>query len=253
MDMEVINSELQKLVSSDTKMISDPRHRLYTLLTIIDVDIPASVCNSIEKIILCERVKSLSLIDIITPNNINNINNINNTKNSIHLYKGDITVLEVDAIVNAANSGMLGCFDPTHKCIDNIIHSKAGPRLRMECRDIIKGCNGRKNKILVTNAYCLPSKYIIHVAGPIYHHSKDQSRDLSNCYSICLEIARKYNLKSIAFCCISTGLYGYPKNEAARIAIYTVRGWLKLTKYPINVIFDVFTEDDYQIYKSILF
>jgi len=272
MDIEAINFELQKLVSIDTRMIVDQRYRLYTLLTIINVDIPDNICDNIEQIIFQERLKSISLKEIITTNNSIrlyrddtteleqiilqedpksvSLKEIIITNNPIHLYRGDITNLEVDMIVNAANPEMLGCFNPSHKCIDNVIHSKAGPRLRMECRNI---CNGRKNnKTLITKAYCLPSKYIIHIVGPIYDQNKDQSGDLSYCYSVCLEIARKYNLSSIAFCCISTGFYGYPKEKAAKIAISTVRGWLMLTKYPINIIFDVFTEEDYQIYKFLL-
>lgn len=240
LEIGTINDKLQELVPSNTSMIMDKRKRLYTLLTLIDVDIPNYLCDAIDKIILSEcndyiYIKSIPII-----------------KGRFRLYRGDITKLEVDVIVNAANSKMLGCFNPSHKCIDNIIHSKAGPRLRMECRKIMNKCNTRDNKALITRAYCLPSKYIIHIAGPIYDSCKDQSTDLANCYLACLNIARVNCLRSIAFCCISTGLYGYPKEDAAKIAICTTKQWMKQKNYEIDIVFNTFTDEDTQIYKSLL-
>src|SRR5687768_8808657 len=136
MDIGTINYQLQQLVPTNTRPIINEQDRLYNLLTLIDVDIPDYLCKAIDNIISseCNDYISIKCIPI--------------HKGRLYLYKGDITKLEVDVIVNAANDKMLGCFNPTHKCIDNIIHSKAGPRLRMECRKLMNKCNTRNNKAL---------------------------------------------------------------------------------------------------------
>lgn len=238
MDIGTINDKLQLLVSTDTKHITDKRERLYTLLTVIDIPITGSICDYIENIICRER---------LLPVTLNSITSYCSTGTpGIYLYKGDITNIAVDAIVNAANSAMLGCFNPKHKCIDNVIHSKAGPRLRMECRNIME--NNNISRAIITKGHCLPSKFVIHVAGPIYDKNKDQAKTLANCYSDCLTLAFKYRLGSIAFCCISTGLYGYPKDDAASIAIRVAKNWLSSHDNKMDIIFDVFSDEDYNIY-----
>lgn len=205
--------------------------KIQALLTLIDVDLPEELCRRIDKYLIDRRQPSKKLPDY-----------------NIMLYCGDITLLEVDAIVNAANKDMMGCYNPAHKCIDNVIHSKAGPRLRMECRQIIR--RGKLNPI-ITKGYCLPCKYVIHVAGPIYDPHEDNSKELADCYRKSLNLARKHNLKNIAFCCISTGLYGYPKREAAQVAINTVKSWMTENDYPLHVVFAVYTEEDKVIYKDL--
>ena len=170
----------------------------------------------------------------------------------IALFKGDITAMNADAIINAANSQMLGCFHPLHNCIDNAIHSAAGVQVRLACNDIMKGRQAENSEVIVTKAYNLPSRFIFHTVGPIvYGKVTGRNReDLKKCYTNCLEKAVGLKLKTIAFCCISTGVFGYPKEEAASLAVRAVK------EYPnragIKVIFDVFTEDDYEIYGRLL-
>lgn len=144
----------------------------------------------------------------------------------MYLWKGDISLLKVDAIVNAANSALLGCFFPLHECIDNVIHSNAGIQLRLECKKIIDGQKAPEKTGLakITSAYNLPSKYVIHTVGPIINGplTEDDCRLLSSCYLSCLKLADLHKLKSIAFCCISTGVYNFPNDIAANIAVDTV-------------------------------
>ena len=176
------------------------------------------------------------------------------------LWQGDITTLKVDAIVNAANSKLLGCFVPLHNCIDNVIHSSAGLQLREECNKIMEmqDRDEEVGKAKITSAYNLPSKYVIHTVGPaIPQGLKPSGKDceaLANCYKSCLEIATSYKLESLAFCCISTGVFNFPQKLAAEIAVKTVEDYLDLNETTLeNVIFDVFSDDDYSIYKDLLF
>lgn len=182
---------------------------------------------------------------------------INETKGKLMLWQGDITTLEVDAIVNAANSKLLGCFIPHHNCIDNVIHSAAGVQLRLECDRIMKtqGHDEEVGKAKITDAYNLPSGHVIHTVGPQIPSgsmpSKRDCDDLASCYRSCLEIASYNRLESIAFCCISTGVFNFPQDLAAQIAIKTVDEYLKSNETTLNhVIFNVFTDRDYLIYKE---
>ena len=168
--------------------------------------------------------------------------------------------MKVDAIVNAANSKLLGCFIPMHNCIDNVIHSAAGIQLRLDCDEIMKSQakDEEIGKAKITAAYNLPSKNVIHTVGPaIPQGSKPSDRDceaLAGCYRSCLEIADENQLESVAFCCISTGVFNFPKNLAAQIAIRTVEEYLDSNESGLKrVIFDVFDDDDYLIYKNLLF
>lgn len=177
-------------------------------------------------------------------------------KGGIALWQGDITRLSCDAIVNAANSALLGCFIPHHKCIDNAIHSRAGVQVRLDCSRIM-GLQGEPEPAgcaKITLGYNLPSKYIIHTVGPMVglSPSEENGRVLRNCYLSCLNVAREMELKSIAFCCISTGIFGYPNDEAAEIAVGAVKNWLMETGYGIKVVFDVFLDKDLAIYRDIL-
>ena len=185
---------------------------------------------------------------------------ITERKGKIRLWQGDITTLKVDAIVNAANSKLLGCFIPGHNCIDNVIHSSAGLQLREECNIIMKiqAKDEEVGKAKITGAYNLPSKYVIHTVGPQIPHGTKPSGEacdaLAGCYKSCLEIAEYNKLKSIAFCCISTGVFNFPQDMAAEIAVRTVENYFKNRKTDIDdVIFNVFTDKDYMIYKKELF
>lgn len=174
--------------------------------------------------------------------------------NGIALYKGDITTVNSDAIVNAANSAMLGCFCPNHGCIDNAIHTFAGVQVRLDCNDIMRGRKAENGEVIVTGAYNLPSRFIFHTVGPVVsgNVTEENKADLRKCYFNCLEKAAEMNLESIAFCCISTGVFGYPQEMAAALAVDTVKGYLRRSKRKLKVIFDLFTEKDYDIYRRIL-
>ncbi|WP_035811782.1 protein-ADP-ribose hydrolase [Jeotgalicoccus saudimassiliensis] len=175
----------------------------------------------------------------------------------LYIWQGDITTLKIEAVVNAANAEMLGCLIPNHNCIDNIIHTKAGAELRLECADIMKN-QGRKEAVgraKITSAYNLPSEYIIHTVGPVVQGGKVSPMKqelLAKCYRSCLELADENNIRSIAFCSISTGVFGYPKEEAAGTAVETVKQYLAETGSEIDVVFNVFGTDDLKIYENLL-
>ena len=174
----------------------------------------------------------------------------------IYLWCGDITTLKCDAIVNAANSQMLGCFCPNHGCIDNAIHTFAGVQLCLTCADLMKQqCHEEETgNAKITPAYNLPCRYVLHTVGPIVHGNltKKDKELLASCYQSCLELAERNGLKSIAFCCISTGEFHFPNDKAAQIAVETVKRYKEQTHSKIEVIFNVFKELDYNIYKELL-
>lgn len=174
----------------------------------------------------------------------------------IYLWQGDITTLRCDAIVNAANSQLLGCFCPCHGCIDNCIHTYAGVQLRLECARLMKrqGREEETGRAKITRAYNLPCKYILHTVGPIIQGrlTKRDEELLASCYRSCLELAVQNGVDSIAFCCISTGEFHFPNDRAAEIAVQTVRKFIQEKKSGIKVIFNVFKDLDYKIYRNLL-
>ncbi len=174
----------------------------------------------------------------------------------IYLWQGDITRLSTDAIVNAANSALLGCFVPCHGCIDNAIHSAAGVELRLECSHIMKEQKTEEpvGKAKLTKAYNLPCRYVLHTVGPMIFGevTEKDCEQLSDCYRSCLELAAAYQLKSVAFCCISTGEFHFPNEKAAEIAVQTVRDYQKKNQNSLEVVFNVFKDKDYQIYRRLL-
>lgn len=172
------------------------------------------------------------------------------------LWQGDITTLKADAIVNAANSALLGCFRPLHSCIDNIVNSRSGIQLRLFCYDRMskQGHEEPTGQAKITPAFNLPSKYILHTVGPIISGTvrKQDCEALASCYRSCLELAVKNNCQSIAFCCISTGEFHFPNEKAAEIAVQTVTSFLNAQEQNIRVIFNVFKDIDLRIYKKLL-
>ena len=172
------------------------------------------------------------------------------------LWRGDITRLRADAIVNAANSRLLGCFVPCHGCIDNAIHSAAGLQLREECRRIMaeQGRPEPNGRARLTEGYNLPARYVLHTVGPIVRGrvTGENRQELASCYRACLELAAEHGLHSVAFCCISTGEFRFPNREAAGIAVDTVTGFLRRNTSIQRVIFNVFQELDERIYRSLL-
>lgn len=181
------------------------------------------------------------------------LSDIPNVKENIKLWQGDITRLEIDAIVNAANSALLGCFVPLHNCIDNAIHSAAGLQLRDACNKISSG-NEPVGAAKITPAFNLPSKFVIHTVGPIIPPNRQPNQAEENllaaCYKSCLKIAVENNLRSIAFCCISTGEFHFPNKRAAEIAVATVKEFL--AENNLLVVFNVFKDIDAEIYREIL-
>lgn len=194
------------------------------------------------------------LQDITNQKGITDITDLQPIKNKIYLWQGDITTLKCGAIVNAANSEMTGCYQPCHNCIDNCIHTFAGVNLRLECAEIMQkqGFEEPTGQAKITSAYNLPCDYVIHTVGPIVQGKLTEKHCelLENCYQSCLELAMHNHIDSIAFCCISTGVFGFPKQEASEIAVKTVREFRK--NHSIKVIFNVFGDDDYEIYKKLL-
>ena len=188
-------------------------------------------------------------------NGVVDVNQLKYTDN-IALWQGDITRLNADAVVNAANNSLLGCFIPHHKCIDNVIHSRAGVQVRLDCSKIM-GAQGEAEPAgcaKITLAYNLPSKYIIHTVGPMVglRVTEDDRRVLRNCYLSCLNLAKEMKLHTVAFCCISTGIFSFPNDEAAAVAVGAVKNWLLETGYDMRIIFDVFLDKDFEIYKDVL-
>lgn len=185
---------------------------------------------------------------------ITRLSDLSPVKPQIYLWKGDITKLEVDGIVNAANSALLGCFYPCHGCIDNVIHTNAGIRLRLACQELMEtqGHPEPTGTAKITPAFQLPSKFVLHTVGPIVQGglTPQLEEDLRGCYRSCLELARENNLESMAFCCISTGEFHFPQKEACDIAVDTVETYLKEKNSTLKVVFNVFKEEDLRLYEE---
>ena len=174
----------------------------------------------------------------------------------LYLWQGDITTLKCDAIVNAANSGMTGCYIPNHRCIDNAIHTYAGVELRLACAELMEqqGHPEPTGQAKITPAFNLPCRYVLHTVGPIIDGrvTKEDKELLASCYRSCLELAAENGLESVAFCCISTGEFHFPNDLAAEIAVRTVKEFLKKQTSVKKVIFNVFKDLDKAIYKKLL-
>lgn len=178
--------------------------------------------------------------------------------NRLCIWQGDITRLDADAIVNAANAALLGCFIPCHRCIDNAIHSSAGVQLRDVCFQMMQeqGHEEATGSAKITKGYNLPAKYVIHTVGPIIYDevTAEDKIMLASCYASCLQVASEKNLESIAFCCISTGEFHFPNELASEIAVDTVQAYLNQNPDTSlkKVIFNVFKDLDREIYENLL-
>lgn len=201
-------------------------------------------------------VQDTYLQEEIQQKGITDLSSLTPIQKDIYLWQGDITTLRCDAIVNAANSQMLGCFVPCHGCIDNAIHTFSGVQLRIKCKEIMQkqGHVEETGKAKITPAYNLPCNYILHTVGPIVHGYLTQKEIhlLASCYRSCLMLAEQYNIKSIAFCCISTGEFHFPNDKAAEIAVKTVNEYKERTNSKMKIIFNVFKKSDLDIYKNLL-
>ena len=187
---------------------------------------------------------------------ITRLSELSPVREGIYLWRGDITTLECGAIVNAANSGMTGCYQPCHNCIDNCIHTYAGVQLRLKCAEImaLQGFKEPTGQAKITPAYNLPCDYVIHTVGPIVRGklTRQHCELLKSCYRSCLELADENNVGSIVFCCISTGVFMFPNDRAAEIAVRTVQEYKAETGSKIEVVFNVFKEQDERIYRKLL-
>lgn len=187
---------------------------------------------------------------------VTELDDLRPVSDGLYLWQGDITTLHCDAIVNAANSGMTGCYVPNHRCIDNCIHSYSGIQLRLECAELMErqGHEELTGKAKITKAYNLPCSYILHTVGPIIQGilTKEDYELLAGCYQSCLELAAERELESIAFCCISTGEFHFPNEKAAEIAVRTVKKFMEKKTSIKKVIFNVFKDTDKNLYERLL-
>ncbi len=233
-----------------TEIPSDAQGQRRLLRALFNVRMPKQVSDNfieIQDAYLQEEIRKKGITDIadLTP-----------LQDGIYLWQGDITTLRCGAIVNAANSQMLGCFCPNHGCIDNAIHTYAGVQLRAACAGLMErqGHEEKTGGAKITKAFNLPCDYVLHTVGPIVRGrltAKDKER-LSSCYRSCLELAEQNGIKSVAFCCISTGEFHFPNDRAAEIAVQTVKEYKEQTHSKIEVVFNVFKDIDLQIYKELL-
>ncbi|MBQ1392208.1 MAG: protein-ADP-ribose hydrolase [Lachnospiraceae bacterium] len=231
------------------KIPSDINHQKELLRTLMNERNPAPISKEFIE------VQDEYLKTAIAEKGITKLGDLKPVINDIYLWQGDITTLECDAIVNAANTQMLGCFRAMHNCIDNCIHTFAGVQLRNKCNEIMKkqGHNEPSGRAKITPAFNLPCRYVIHTVGPVINSfvREEHRKTLASCYKSCLELADKNNCKSIAFCCISTGVFGFPQYEAAKIALKAVTEYKKNHKRDIKVIFDVYKYEDLMIYEEL--
>ena len=199
------------------------------------------------------RVQDEYLREAALEKGITDVDELTPVEPGICLWQGDITTLRCDAIVNAANSGMTGCYQPCHSCIDNCIHTYAGMQLRNACAEIIaaQGHEEPTGQAEITPGFNLPCRYVIHTVGPIVDGrlTRRHEAQLASCYRSCLQLAAENGCGSIAFCCISTGVFGFPKEEAAEIAIRTVRDWKAETGSAMRVVFNVFSDRSLELYR----
>ena len=245
--------ELQKQMPRYSRyVIPESREGQWTLLRgLFNVRPPEPASPEflrVERELLQELTAEKGITDIAELNPID-------AGHGLYLWQGDITTLRVDAIVNAANSGMLGCFRPNHGCIDNIIHTMAGVELRLRCQEIMEaqGHEEPTGQAKITPAYNLPCKYVLHTVGPIVDGglTKEHCALLASSYRSCLALAEENGCGSIAFCCISTGVFGFPQREAAEIAVETVNAYLAEKHSTMKVVFNVFKDEDLLIYRQL--
>ena len=223
----------------------DYKDRRLLLRGLINMRKPLDISNDI----LDKEDKLLQLE--LKDRNIVNVLDIDSIDNKISVWQGDITCIRCDAIVNAGNEDVLGCFIPNHNCIDSQIHSMSGIRMRLECNNIMNGGKLDTSKVIVTGGYNLPCTYVIHTVGPmVYGRLTDKEiKELEDTYRNCLDKARELGIRSIVFPCISTGVFKFPKDRACEIAVGTVRNYLnKYGEYFDRIVFNVFKDEDLRLY-----
>ena len=251
----------------DLEVPEDTEGKRRILRFLMNIRMPKDMDEAVIKVqdeYLLERAAEKGIVGISDIPTVADQGGNSSFADKISIWQGDITRLAVDAIVNAANSQMLGCFVPMHTCIDNCIHTYAGIRMRAECH---RQMNNLRIKYggdyeqptavpMLTSGYNLPAKNVIHVVGPIVDHklTPKLEKELSDCYKNTLDMCAKNGLKSVAFCCISTGVFHFPNQRAAEIAVNTVTDWMNEHEDQMErVIFNVFKDEDKEYYEQLLF
>ncbi len=234
----------------DIQIPPDEQDQKNLLRSLFNVRMPEPISDNFLKIqdkYLQEETKRKGITDVA---------DLKPIQDNLYLWQGDITALRCGAIVNAANSQMLGCFCPCHGCIDNAIHTYAGVQLRAACAMLMRKQRHEEEtgKAKITPAFNLPCDYVLHTVGPIISgRLKERDKELlASCYRSCMELADTHGIKNIAFCCISTGEFHFPNDVAAEIAVETVKDYVQQKHSEIEVIFNVFKNVDYEIYRKIL-
>ncbi len=234
----------------DIEIPGDPAEQKQLLRSLFNVRMPGPIGEDFLE------VQDEYLQEATREKGVTELSSLTAVEPGIFLWQGDITTLRCDAIVNAANSGMTGCYQPCHNCIDNCIHTYAGVQLRNTCAELMKaqGHEEPTGQAKITPAFNLPCRYVIHTVGPVVQGrlTKRHDEQLASCYRSCLELAEQYGVKSLAFCCISTGVFGFPQKRAAEIAVQTVRTHMAETQSDTEVIFNVFKDFDHALYHDLL-
>lgn len=234
----------------DIGIPADEKGQRQLLRSLLNVRAPAPIGDDFL------RVQDEYLQARLQAKGVTDLSSLTPIEPGIYLWQGDITTLRCDAIVNAANSGMTGCYQPCHTCIDNCIHTFAGVQLRNCCDELMRaqGHEEPTGQAKITPGFNLPCKYVLHTVDPIVNGrlTETHKTQLADCYCACLTLAEEYGCQSIAFCCISTGVFGFPQQEAAQIAVQTVRDCKANATNQMEVIFNVFKDVDYEIYRNLL-
>lgn len=235
---------------SDIEIPADEQEQKNLLRSLFNIRMPIPVSEDVLK------VQDAYLQEETENKGITELTDLRPAAPGLYLWQGDITTLRCDAIVNAANSGMLGCFYPCHGCIDNAIHTFAGVQLRLACAALMKrqGYKEPTGQAKITSAFNLPCRFVIHTVGPVIQGrlTKKDRELLASCYRSCLKLADENHLSSIAFCCISTGEFHFPNDKAAEIAVNTVKAYRQKQHSNLEVIFNVFKDKDYHLYRDLL-
>ena len=247
----LIQSLLSEYPSGSSQVIpADPKRQKILLRGLMNVRRPAIIGTDFL------QVQDEYLQGETAAKGITDVDDLVPVQPGLYLWQGDITTLKCDAIVNAANSGMTGCYIPNHRCIDNAIHTYAGVELRLACEKLMEqqGYSEPTGQAQITPAFNLPCRYVLHTVGPLINgRTTGEDEDLlASCYRSCLDLAKENGLESVAFCCISTGEFHFPNQLAAEIAVETVKEFLTKQTGVKKVIFNVFKDLDKAIYEKLL-
>ena len=246
--------------------LKDTEGKRRVLRSLMNIRMPKELSEKVMRLqdeYLKQRAEEKGIVTLADIPTVKEQGSDSSFADKISIWQGDITRLAVDAIVNAANSQMLGCFVPMHTCIDNCIHTYAGVQMRYECNRQMNELRRRLGRDyeqptavpMLTDGYNLPARKVIHIVGPIvqYGMTPELEKDLADCYRNTLDMCLENGLKSVAFCCISTGVFHFPNDRAAQIATETVKQWLSGHEDGIErVIFNVFKDEDKELYENIL-